>query len=107
MQHVKVARDRGVVLVTIGTPESIYLTADAGDEPDAVTREIDSDQSIRVVVFTGGAPGVFIQHYSVQELVPFASNRRLAIERDECTAKGTDSSRRQREIREFRPVAAF
>src|SRR5215472_13362562 len=78
MQYVKMVKDRGIALVTIGTPESIYLTADAGDELDAVTREIDSDQSVRAAVFTGGAPGVFIQHYSVQELVSIAEQLRAA-----------------------------
>src|ERR1035437_10067986 len=74
MQQVKMVKDNGIALVTIGTPKSIYLTAQTGDELDAVTREIESDQSVRAVVFTGGSPGVFIQHYSVPELVLIAQH---------------------------------
>jgi enoyl-CoA hydratase len=78
MQHIKLVKDQGIALVTIGTPEMIYLTAQTGEELDAVTREIESDQSVRAVVFTGGSPGVFIQHYSVQELVSIAEQLRAS-----------------------------
>ncbi|MGB8412210.1 MAG: enoyl-CoA hydratase-related protein [Candidatus Binatus sp.] len=78
MQHIKMVKNHGIALVTIGTPEMIYLTAQTGDELDAVTREIESDQSVRAVVFTGGSPGVFIQHYSVQELVSIAEQLRAS-----------------------------
>ena len=78
MQHVKMVKDQGIALVTIGAPESIYLTAQTGEELDAVTREIESDQNVRAVVFTGGSPGVFIQHYSVQELVSIAEQLRAS-----------------------------
>jgi enoyl-CoA hydratase len=78
MQQVKLAKDKGVALVTIGTPTLIYLTAQTGEELDAVTREIESDQSVRAVVFTGGSPGIFIQHYSVQELVSIAEQLRAS-----------------------------
>src|ERR1039458_7458040 len=76
MQHIKMVKNQGIALVTIGTPEMIYLTAQTGDELDAVTREIESDQSVRAVVFTGGSPGGFIQHYSVQELISIAEQLR-------------------------------
>src|ERR1035441_4672396 len=78
MQQVKMVKDHGIALVTIGTPKSIYLTAQTGDELDAVTREIESDQSVRAAVFTGGAPGVFIQHYSVPELGSLAEQPRAS-----------------------------
>ncbi len=78
MQHIKVVKNQGIALVTIGTQELIYLTAQTGDELDAVTREIEADQSVRAVVFTGGSPGVFIQHYSVQELVSIAEQLRAS-----------------------------
>jgi enoyl-CoA hydratase len=78
MQHVKMVKDQGIAVVTIGTPELIYLTAQSGEELDAVTGEIESDQSVRAVVFTGGSPGVFVQHYSVQELVSVAEQLRAS-----------------------------
>src|ERR1022692_2193499 len=78
MQHVKMVKDQGIALVTIGTPKLIYLTAQTGEELDAVTREIESDQSVRAAFFTGGSPGVFIQHYSVQELVSIAEQLRAS-----------------------------
>src|ERR1039458_4359374 len=78
MQHVRMVKDQGIAVVTIGTAELIYLTAQTGVELDAVTREIESDQSVRAAVFTGGSPGVFIQHYSVQELVSIAEQLRAS-----------------------------
>jgi enoyl-CoA hydratase len=96
MQHVKITKDRGIAVVTIGTPEMIYLTAQSGQELDAVTREIESDQSVRAVVFTGGSPGVFIQHYSVQELVSIAEQLRASgarfDERSEAQSFSLDSA---------------
>src|ERR1022692_4420043 len=111
MQQVKMVKDHGIALVTIGTPKSIYLTAETGDELDAVTREIESDQSVRVVVFPGGSPGVFIQHYSVRELVSIAEQLRASgvrfDERSEPQSFSLDSACRRIETMPKPAVAAI
>jgi enoyl-CoA hydratase len=37
-------------------------------EIDALIQEVEADDSVRVVVFTGGVDGIFITHYDVSEL---------------------------------------
>ena len=35
---------------------------------DSALESIDNDESVRVVIFTGGLPGVFIRHFSIEEI---------------------------------------
>src|SRR5208337_4247398 len=111
MPHVKMAKDQGIAFVTIGTPELIYLTAQTGEELDAVTREIESDQSVRAAVFTGGSPGVFVQHYSVRELVSIAEQLRASgatfDERNEAQSFSLDSACRRVETMPKPAIAAI
>ena len=76
MPDVTLLKQDGIALITIGTPDQIYLTNKTGTELDVIVREAEEDDDIRVLVFTGGAPGVFIQHYSVQELIAMSEQLR-------------------------------
>jgi enoyl-CoA hydratase len=51
---------------------------DSGTVPelDALTKELEADESVRAVVLTGGLPGVFIRHYSVIELANLSKGLR-------------------------------
>lgn len=74
MPDVTSVKHDGVAVVTIGNADQIYLNSRAGTALDLVVRELEEDNDVRVIVFTGGAPGVFIQHYSVHELVATAEH---------------------------------
>jgi enoyl-CoA hydratase len=76
MKHVAMAKNEGIAIVTIGTREQIYMTAEAAAELDEITQQLEADGDVRAIVFTGGAPGVFIQHYSVHELIEIAERLR-------------------------------
>ncbi len=64
----------GIALATYVNPPMNYLCADGTRELAAL---IDTwhDPTIRAVVLTGGLPGKFITHYSVEELLGLASDR--------------------------------
>jgi enoyl-CoA hydratase len=68
MAQLSVQRNGAVATVTITNPPMGYMDSGTVPELDAVTKELEADDSVRAVVLTGGLPGVFIRHYSVVEL---------------------------------------
>ncbi|MGH7822876.1 MAG: enoyl-CoA hydratase/isomerase family protein [Candidatus Binatia bacterium] len=66
--------ENGVVVATYTNPPMNYFCADGTRE---LVELIESwrDPAVRVVILTGGMSGKFITHYSVEELVEYASDR--------------------------------
>jgi len=64
----------GVVVATYTNPPMNYFCADGSRELVELI-EAWRDPSVRVVVLTGGMQGKFITHYSVEELIEYASDR--------------------------------
>ena len=59
----------GIAVVTLGSPARIHFDSEMGDALlDALTK-LGDDDAVRVIIVTGGAPGYFVRHYSVAELV--------------------------------------
>jgi enoyl-CoA hydratase len=75
MTQIDVRRDGKVAVCTI-TPPDIYMTAETVAEIDRVSADLAADAAVRAVIFTGGHPGVFIQHYDVAELAGLAEGLR-------------------------------
>jgi enoyl-CoA hydratase len=67
MPQVSLDREGAVAILTI-TPPDQFMTDDTVAELNAVTEELDGDESCRAMVFTGGEDGVFIRHFSVKVL---------------------------------------
>jgi len=65
---------RGVVVATYTNPPMNYFCAEGTQELGALIR-LWADPAVRAVVLTGGLPGKFITHYSVEELAQLASNK--------------------------------
>lgn len=59
----------GVAIVTLYNPPRGYLNQAQVQELHRVMDDLESDDAIRAVVFTGGVPGVFIRHYDVAEIL--------------------------------------
>ncbi len=76
MSQLSVRRDGPVAIVTITNPPMGYMDSGTVPELDAVTTELEADDSVRAVVITGGLPGVFVRHYSVVELEQLSKNLR-------------------------------
>lgn len=72
MPQLAIRRDGAIAVVSIANPPDGYMDATTVAELDAATGAFERDASLKVVVFAGGLPGVFICHYSVVELEKLA-----------------------------------
>jgi enoyl-CoA hydratase/carnithine racemase len=59
----------GIAVVTLGSPTRIHFDSEMGDALLETLSRCANEDAVRVVVITGGAPGYFVRHYSVAELV--------------------------------------
>jgi enoyl-CoA hydratase/carnithine racemase len=59
----------GIAIVTLGSPNRIFFDPEMSGALLEALKALASDDQVRVVVVTGGAPGYFVRHYSVAELV--------------------------------------
>jgi len=61
--------EAGIAVVTLGSEKRIYFDPEMSDALfDALSR-LAADDTVRVIIVTGGAPGYFVRHYSVAALV--------------------------------------
>lgn len=67
-----------IALVTITNPPRGYMNNETVQELIAAQKELDANDDVRVVVFTGGVPGVFIRHYDVGEILVYQEIARKA-----------------------------
>ncbi|MGA2286582.1 MAG: enoyl-CoA hydratase/isomerase family protein, partial [Dehalococcoidia bacterium] len=58
----------GVAVCSICNPPRNLMNNRTVREIDALIQEVEADDSVHVVVFTGGIDGIFITHYDVSEL---------------------------------------
>ena len=67
-----------IALVTITNPPRGYMNNETVQELIAAQQELEANDDVRVVVFTGGVPGVFIRHYDVSEIRAYQEVTRKA-----------------------------
>ena len=59
----------GIAVIVLGSPKRIFFDAEMSDALLEKLSAFTDDDSVRVVVVTGGAPGYFVRHFSVAELI--------------------------------------
>jgi enoyl-CoA hydratase/carnithine racemase len=59
----------GIATVTFTNPPKGFLTTDMVAQTGRILEQLENDDAVRVIVFTGGLPGVFIRHFSVEEII--------------------------------------
>ena len=64
-----VRQDDAIAVVTLGSAKRIYFDQEMSDALLETLTQLARDDSVRVIVVTGGAPGYFVRHYSVAALV--------------------------------------
>jgi enoyl-CoA hydratase len=76
MSHLTTERRGPVAVCTITNPPDGLMDASLKSELVGVACELGADVDVRAVVFTGGLAGVFIRHYSVEELASLSQKLR-------------------------------
>lgn len=71
-RHLTLQKSRHIVTCTLSNPPSHTLNAAVVRELHQMLSELETDASVRVLIFTGGGDGVFIAHYEVAELADMA-----------------------------------
>jgi enoyl-CoA hydratase len=85
MARLQLERRDNIAIVRFDNPPHGYMDEPMVDELDTLTETLAADRDVRALLFTGALPGVFIQHYSVQELETIARSlraRRLTFHED-------------------------
>ena len=59
----------GIATVTFTNPPKGFLTSDMVAQTSTILNTLENDDAVRVIVFTGGLPNVFIRHFSVEEII--------------------------------------
>jgi len=59
----------GIGVITLGSEKRIYFDPEMSDALLEALTALSTDDTVRAIVVTGGAPGYFVRHYSVAELV--------------------------------------
>lgn len=75
-EFIRTERRGAVLIVRFFNPPRTLMNAQMVRELNDLLDKAAADDEIRSLVFTGGAPGFFIQHYSVTELVETAKAAR-------------------------------
>ena len=71
-EHIEVQKTSGVAICTINNPPLNLLTTGMMLELNNLTQQLEADDEVRAVIFTGGVENVFILHFDVSELVAMA-----------------------------------
>ncbi len=61
--------DNGIAVATLGGKDRIHLDPEMSECLYAALQAWAKDEAVRAIVLTGGAPGYFIRHYSVAEII--------------------------------------
>ena len=65
--------DDGIATVTFTNPPKGFFTSDMVAQTSEIMDSLENDESVKVIVFTGGLPDVFIRHFSVEEIIEMAA----------------------------------
>lgn len=69
MGKVECVKQDGIATVTFTNPPKGFLTSDMVAQASTIMEDLENDEAVRVIVFTGGLPDVFIRHFSVEEII--------------------------------------
>lgn len=69
MGTVDCTTSNGIATVTFTNPPKGFFTTAMVEQTSAILVELENDDDVKVIVFTGGLPDVFIRHFSVEEII--------------------------------------
>ncbi len=71
MEQVSIKVENSIAVITL-TPPELYMNRFTVDELAVAVAQVETDESVRVVILTGGNKDYFIRHYDVRELAKIA-----------------------------------
>jgi len=66
----------GIGIVTFTNPPKGFLTSEMVEDTIPILDDLSNNDDVKVVIFTGGLPDVFIRHFSVEEIIAMSENIR-------------------------------
>lgn len=72
MATVTCSIDNGIATVVFTNPPKGFFTADMVDQLGTIMTDLENDDNVRAIIFTGGLKDVFIRHFSVEEIIGMA-----------------------------------
>ena len=78
MPQITVESSNHIAEITLTNPPRGYLNNENATELLTALEKLAATPEIRVIILTGGVPGVFIRHYDVGEIVAMAKVARRA-----------------------------
>ena len=81
MGKVDCAIEDGIATITFTNPPKGFFTADMVAQLGSLMTTLENDPAVRVIIFTGGLPDVFIRHFSVEEIIDMAAALKMASAR--------------------------
>ena len=61
--------ENGIAVVTFTNPPKGFFTISMVEQASKILETLENDDDVKVVIFTGGLPDVFIRHFSVEEII--------------------------------------
>ncbi len=74
MQRLMIEKNIGIWTARFHNPPHHYMDQHTATALDAFLDEVEASDEVRVVILTGSAPGLFIRHYDVGELLQLAKD---------------------------------
>ena len=59
----------GIATITFTNPPKGFFTSAMVEQTREIVANCENDENVRVMIFTGGLPDVFIRHFSVEEII--------------------------------------
>jgi enoyl-CoA hydratase/carnithine racemase len=69
MELAEVRVEDGIATVTFNNPPRGYMNSAQVQALDVIVDRLAADDTVRVIIFAGGVPGVFVRHYDVAEIM--------------------------------------
>ena len=69
MASVNYEVDNGIAVITFTNPPKGFFTTAMVEEATKALAEAENDDTVKVVIFTGGLHDVFIRHFSDEEII--------------------------------------
>lgn len=106
-KYLRIERHGAILVVRFYNPPTNLLTAAMTGEIRDLVHRVDADAETRVVIFTGGVPGFFIQHYDTSEFAAPPGAKSANLPPPQYAINATDKTYQELEALSKPTIAAI